>query len=810
MSVQPTGGTPTLRARPRARGTVRRVASAATTLAVVAALVLLGVHNGYPAQRPNLLFGAAWLSSTQVGQLTLLDGSSAEVVARVRTAPAGDKLDAVQEGATAYAVNRTAGTVRRVDGATHDVTAPATPLPDAGDGLRAFAGHGSLYVLDTRRGVLTGADPVTLATRGRSVPLAAQISTDATGLDDAGRLWVLDAASGDLVWLRDGKRHSRPSGTGPGGGLLTIAAGTPVVVDVKHRTATAFDPDTGTPRHPVALDLRPDDTVQISGSPHDPRLYIVADRGVLDVCDLDADGCGTAVALGSGSSRLGAAVEASDRVFVPDFTTGQVWIVDLRTSRVLAQPRVLDRAAQFQLLTRDGIVFFNDPDSAAAGVIELDGTVRKVDKYDKGSERGDNGTAGPQSPPDHPKKPDLPKQPDQPKQPGQPDPPPGQGDPNPQPPPPGNSVDISVSNGTPFVADPVSLEAFNPKDGGPQPVATHWDFDDAQTSEQLKPRHQWDTAREYHVRVVATFPDGATASAIRTVTVSDRPVTRPVLTVLPPSGGHITGPNGINCPGKCSADFDPGVPAPLSTTADNGNVQTGWGNDCGGTAPGTTCTVTMTTNHTVSATFGPPQPPPRPKLTVAAPANGHVTGPNGIDCPGACSATFNQDEAVTLTAIPDNNFVVASWGGNCGGAGTTCDLTMSGNRTASVRFKRVTKTLTLDNQPFELNDGTGIRTSTGQFCHTHCVFTLNAGVPVTLTEVDNGLNFSGWGGDCAGSGTNTSCTLTMDTNHSVSTDFSNQGFARAAAVGPGTAEVRRSRRPRAGRLRPGRGCPMLT
>ena len=152
---------------------------------------------------------------------------------------------------------------------------------------------------------------------------------------------------------------------------------------------------------------------------------------------------------------------------------------------------------------------------------------------------------------------------------------------------------------------------------------------------------------------------------------------------------------------------------------------------------------------------------------------------------------------LTLTAIPDNNFVVASWGGNCGGAGTTCDLTMSGNRTASVRFKRVTKTLTLDNQPFELNDGTGIRTSTGQFCHTHCVFTLNAGVSVTLTEVDNGLNFSGWGGDCAGSGTNTSCTLTMDTNHSVSTDFSNQGFARAAAGGPGTAEVRRSRRPRA-------------
>src|SRR5207247_3219261 len=135
---------------------VRRGASATAALAVVAARALFGAHNGYPAERPHLLSGAAWLPSSQVGQLTLLDGSSAEVIARAPVAPAGDQLDAVQEGSTGYAVDRTAGTVRRVDGATFAQTPPATLLPDARDGLRAFAGHQSLYVLDTRRGILTG------------------------------------------------------------------------------------------------------------------------------------------------------------------------------------------------------------------------------------------------------------------------------------------------------------------------------------------------------------------------------------------------------------------------------------------------------------------------------------------------------------------------------------------------------------------------------------------------------------------------------------------------------------------------------
>src|SRR6266542_4545009 len=185
--------------------------------------------RGYPANRLRLLSGAAWLVSTQVGQVTLLDGSTAEVAAQVPVAPPGTRLDVVQQGANAYAVNRTAGSVRRVDGGTFTVSQPAIPLPNAGDGLQALAAPGVLYALDTSRGVLTSADPLTLATRTAPVPLATPVTGESAVLDEAGRLWVLDGASGSLVWIDHGPRpadrlraghahvcHGRPARRRPG------------------------------------------------------------------------------------------------------------------------------------------------------------------------------------------------------------------------------------------------------------------------------------------------------------------------------------------------------------------------------------------------------------------------------------------------------------------------------------------------------------------------------------------------------------------------------------------------------------------
>src|SRR2546423_1280707 len=309
------------------RSRVGGLAVGMVRLGVVVAAGVVGARGAYPAARRRLLSGAAWLASTQVGQLTVLDGSSAEVAAQVGIAPPGNQLGVAQQGSVAYAVDRTAGSIRRVDGTTFEPTPAAAPLPDARDGLRAFAGTDVLYVLDTRRGVLTAADPYTLVTQGRPVSLTARVSPQAATLDGAGRLWVLDPDSGDLVWLRDGQRHSRHVGTGSA--QLTVADGAPVLVDTAHRTATSFDPASGAPRRTFPLDLRADDKIQAIGAAHDQRLYVVAARGVLTICDLTGPGCGLTVPIGTRTSDFGAPVEAGGRVFVPDYATGQVWVADV-------------------------------------------------------------------------------------------------------------------------------------------------------------------------------------------------------------------------------------------------------------------------------------------------------------------------------------------------------------------------------------------------------------------------------------------------------------------------------------------------
>ena len=619
------------RRRARRRGmTLRRTATGVFTVAVVATLVLLGARGGYSAERPHLLAGAAWLSSSQLGELTLLDGSSAEVAAQVRVGARGDRIDVVQQGSTAYAINRTTGTIRRVDGATFLPGAPVKLIPDARDGLVAFAGAHAVVALDTARGLLASADPGTLAGRGGPVSLATRISPEAAKLDDAGRLWLLDPATGDLVWIQNGQHHVRRSVATPDASLLTFAGGDPVVVDTGRGTATVLDPRSGQTRHTVELDLRADDRIQVSGAPHAARLYVVTGRGVLAVCDLTASACNAALPLGTPGDDFGAAVETADRVFVPDYTSGRVWVVDLHGSQVVARPQVLSPGTRFQLLTRDGMVFFNDPDSEHAGVIRLDGGFTAVSKYETNAGTG-GGAAGNGNPPN--KKTPPAKTP--PKNPGKNPPPNPRPNPNPQPnpnpnpdpnpssppPPSPHNLQVSVNNGSPLVGTDVTLQAVS--SDTPGPTDAQWSFGDGQTGTGTTTTHHWDSAGSFTVTVQATFPDGRGAMATAQVTVGKPKFT---LTISPPSGGTVSA-GGTVCPSSCSVTVDSGTPVNLTATADAGFAFAGWGGACGGTTP--SCTVVMNGNRAVSATFG----------------NTQGGDNSGTLAPGAtaCSAPFFSD-----------------------------------------------------------------------------------------------------------------------------------------------------------------------
>jgi len=92
----------------------------------------------------------------------------------------------------------------------------------------------------------------------------------------------------------------------------------------------------------------------------------------------------------------------------------------------------------------------------------------------------------------------------------------------------------------------------------------------------------------------------------------------------------------------------------------------------------------MTQPRNVTATFA----FPTYTLTVskAGTGSGTVTStPSGIDCGNTCSALFNYNAIVTLTAAADSGAVFTGWSGACTGTGT-CTLRMSETRDVTATF----------------------------------------------------------------------------------------------------------------------------
>jgi hypothetical protein len=779
---------------------------ALAALLALGGVAAFGASEGHPAKDARMRSGAAWLASAKVGQVTLLDGASAEVAAQVQVAAPGNALGVVQQGSTAYAVDETAGTVRRVDGATFEPGTPESPIPDARAGLVAIPGFDVLFALDSRRGILASTDPKSLARRGELLSLASQLSLSTAIVDDSGTLWAIDTNTGDLVWVSGGTRTIRRQVAQPGRSVLTTANGRPVIVDTTARKAIVINRETGGVDGSFDLDLRTDDTVQISGSPRADRLYIVVGRGALNICDLGAGRCDKAVALNAGSD-LGAAVEAGNRLFVPDHTTGQVWIVDLATSKVVAQPEVLKPAGKFQLLTRDGVVFYNDPDSNKAGVIQLDGTVREVAKYDttdpnKGLNIPVENPANPQQPPvsqpnPPPAEPQPPQQPTQPPtQPQQPpqgnqppptnprlppqnpptNPPPGQPEPPPTPTPREPTLEIVVSKATPTADEPITLQVNDTGGTIPAEASVDWTFGDNETGSGITTSHQWATAREnpYLVTVRITYPDNRIATTSTNITVRPKPTF--TLTVTIPGGGGTVSGGGINCPPTCSAAIDVDTVVTLIAQPDTAHQQGTWGGACSGAS--VSCDVTMNAAKSVSYTFG--VPVRRVTLGVAAPGGGTITG-GGINCPGACSVTVDQGTVISLTANPDVAHRFGGWGGACGGQGQTCAVTMTGDQnvsvtfTAKARFRLTVATNGLGPAPHEhgvITGPNGIACRREHQTPPECTAEFFEGESVTLTgRPDPGFHLGGWQVQQRAVPATPSVTLVMNQNEFVFCNF---------------------------------------
>jgi len=153
-----------------------------------------------------------------------------------------------------------------------------------------------------------------------------------------------------------------------------------------------------------------------------------------------------------------------------------------------------------------------------------------------------------------------------------------------------------------------------------------------------------------------------------------------------------------------------------------------------------------------------------------------VLGPMNCGNGGtACSVSYSRYTSVLLGALPNTGMVFLGWGGACSGTANTCTLDNSQARNVTAKFGSATTTPPTTPSTVRLSvstSGSGTVTTPygGIACGTDCTEDLTPGVSVTLTaNPATGYKLNAWGGDCAGSAS--TCTVTMSQARNISAAF---------------------------------------
>ena len=176
----------------------------------------------------------------------------------------------------------------------------------------------------------------------------------------------------------------------------------------------------------------------------------------------------------------------------------------------------------------------------------------------------------------------------------------------------------------------------------------------------------------------------------------------------------------------------------------------------GQSSPPTTSTLSLTIAGSGTVALN---PGPQSGGTCANPAT------------GSCSAIYLIADNVTLTATAPTGWSFSGWSGDCSGTGA-CDLAMSANHAVTATFVQVAVpthalSLTLGGSgQVTLSPGSQPGGTCVSPTATSCTGVYLATDTVTLTP--GGGTFSGWAGDCSGTGV---CRLPMNADHAATATF---------------------------------------
>lgn len=232
--------------------------------------------------------------------------------------------------------------------------------------------------------------------------------------------------------------------------------------------------------------------------------------------------------------------------------------------------------------------------------------------------------------------------------------------------------------------------------------------------------------------------------------------------VISGSGTVASAPLDIDCSSGCTLTLASGTTLNLTASAASGWSFGGFSGAC----TGATCQVTLTGSTSVTAAFT-RNPPPQEQLNLVVTGSGTIaSSPAGIDCPGACTASFVSGTTVELTPSADSGWSFAGFSGPC--TGTTCQLTLTNNAVVAAVF-------TQDPPPPQETvsitvTGSGRVTSSpaGISCPGSCSASFDSGTSLDLAATAaSGWSFTGFSGGCTGA----TCNLTLTSGASVSATF---------------------------------------
>jgi hypothetical protein len=308
--------------------------------------------------------------------------------------------------------------------------------------------------------------------------------------------------------------------------------------------------------------------------------------------------------------------------------------------------------------------------------------------------------------------------------------------------------------------------------------------------------------------VSLTVADPAITAASNALTFDvDSTVTLTVARAGTGDGTVTSTPAGIQCPDDCTEPL--GItPLTLTATPSPGSSFTGWsGGGCTGTAP---CTVVGNVATMVTAAFtgGPPAFAAAGTTVTPNPVTGGATtviqtsvsdiggvvsnalvdleiyssGGSKVYQQAISGQSFGPGEARTLQwtwPVPGSlaagtytiklGFFSSNWG--------TLYTWLNNAGPVTVQASAV-PTLSVNRS----GGGAGAVTSTpaGISCGTDCTEPYPSGTAVTLTATPAaGATFTGWSGDCTGTGP---CTVTMTTNRAATASFASTGLSYSLTV----------------------------